>query len=122
MEFYYRRISAVIQCKPLRGQPIKKLFFFFEFSRVPPGAHPLTRKTDEIGIGTCKLALTLLPFCYFTSQAIPDSKLRQWELRNTERFESVRAEINGRLYGFHFRVFSQLAFLVLTIHSESLPN
>ena len=36
LEFYYCRISAVKQCKPLQGSQSKNLNFF-EFSRVSPG-------------------------------------------------------------------------------------
>ena len=47
-EFYYRRISAVEQCKLLRGSQSKKIFFF-EFSRVSPAAHPLSKKPEDSG-------------------------------------------------------------------------
>ena len=53
LEFYYRRISAVKPCKPLRSSQSKNLNFF-EFSRVSPGTHPLTKNREdsvyEIGI------------------------------------------------------------------------
>ena len=48
LEFYYRRISAVKQCKLLQGSQSKYLIFF-EFSRVSPGAHPLTKKPEDSG-------------------------------------------------------------------------
>ena len=48
VEFYYRRISAVKQWKPLRCSQSKNLNFF-EFSRVSPGAHPLTKKPEDSG-------------------------------------------------------------------------
>ena len=47
LEFYYRRISAVKQWEPLRSlyrAANEKKFSFFEFSRVSPGTHPLTKK------------------------------------------------------------------------------
>ena len=46
LELYYRRISAVKQCKPLQGS---QSIIFFEFSRVSPGAHPLTKKPEDSG-------------------------------------------------------------------------
>ena len=54
LEFYYRMISAVKQWKPLRSgacteQPIKRFKTFFEFSRVSPGDHPLTKKPEDSG-------------------------------------------------------------------------
>ena len=48
LEFSYRKISAVKQWKPLRGSQSKNLFFF-EFSRVSTGAHPLTKKPEDSG-------------------------------------------------------------------------
>ena len=48
LEFYYRSISAVKQCKPLRSSQSKQ-FDFFEFSRVSPGALPLTKKPEDSG-------------------------------------------------------------------------
>ena len=45
LEFYYRRISAVKQCKPLQSSQLKKLEFF----RVSPGAHLLTKKPEDSG-------------------------------------------------------------------------
>ena len=47
LEFYYRRISAVKQCKLLRGSQFEKKNFFFEFSRVSPGAHSLTKNPED---------------------------------------------------------------------------
>ena len=43
LEFYYPRISAVKQCKPLRGSQS------IEFSRISPGAHSLTKKPEDSG-------------------------------------------------------------------------
>ena len=48
LEFSYRKISAVKQCKPLRGSQ-SKIFFFFEFSRVSTGAHSVTKKPEDSG-------------------------------------------------------------------------
>ena len=48
LEFYYRRISAVKQCKPLRSSH-KKIEFFFKFSRVSPGDPPLTKSLRTLG-------------------------------------------------------------------------
>ena len=48
LEFYYSRISAVKQCKPLRGSQSKNLFFF-EFSRVSPGDHTQTKTPENSG-------------------------------------------------------------------------
>ena len=48
IEFYYRRISAVKQWKPLRNSQSKKLNFF----RCPqslPGVAPLTKKPEDSG-------------------------------------------------------------------------
>ena len=45
LEFYYRRISAVKQCKPLRSSQSNSINFF-EFSRVSPGAHTSCRLTN----------------------------------------------------------------------------
>ena len=49
LEFCYRRISAVKQLimQAVTRQPINKIFFFSEFSRVSPGAHPLTKKPED---------------------------------------------------------------------------
>ena len=44
----HRLISAVKQCKLLRDSQSKNLIFF-EFSRVSPGAHPLTKKPEDSG-------------------------------------------------------------------------
>ena len=41
IEFYYRRISAVKQWKPLRT------LTFFDVPRVSPGAYPLTKKPED---------------------------------------------------------------------------
>ena len=49
LEFCYRRISAVKQCKPLRSSQSKNSFFFRIPSRVSPGAHPLTKKPEDSG-------------------------------------------------------------------------
>ena len=48
IEFYYRRISAVKQWKPLRNSQSENLNFF-EVPRVSPGAHPLTKKPEDSG-------------------------------------------------------------------------
>ena len=48
LEFYYRSISAVKLCKPLRGSQSKQ-FDFFEFSRGSPGALPLTKEPEDSG-------------------------------------------------------------------------
>ena len=47
LEFCYRRISAVKQCKPLWGSQSKK-FYFFEFPRVSP-CDPLTKEPEDSG-------------------------------------------------------------------------
>ena len=46
LEFYYRMISAVKQCKLLRASQSKNLNFF-ELSRVSSEAHPLTKKPED---------------------------------------------------------------------------
>ena len=43
---HHRRISAIKQWKPLCSSQSKKLTFF-EFFRVSPGAHPLTKKPED---------------------------------------------------------------------------
>ena len=48
LEFYYRRFSAVKQCKLLQGSRSKNLNFF-EFSRVSAVAHPLTKNPEDSG-------------------------------------------------------------------------
>ena len=59
LEFYYRMISAVKQCKLLRGSRSKNLIFF-EFSRVFPGDQPLGKEPEysgnEIAIATLQNA------------------------------------------------------------------
>ena len=48
LEFYYRRICAVKQCKPLQAAN-QKINFFFEFSRVSPGDQPLAKEPEDSG-------------------------------------------------------------------------
>ena len=48
LEFYYRRITSVKQCKLLPDSQSKNLFFF-EFSRVSSGVFPLTNKPEDSG-------------------------------------------------------------------------
>ena len=48
LEFYYRRISAVKQWKPLRSL-YRAANQKFQFSRVSPGAYPLTKKPGDSG-------------------------------------------------------------------------
>ena len=48
LEFSYRKISAVKQWMPLRGNQSKKLIFF-EFSRVSTGAHTRNKKPEDSG-------------------------------------------------------------------------
>ena len=45
LEFCYRKISAVKQCKPLLGSQAKKIFF--SNSPVCPGAHSLTKNPED---------------------------------------------------------------------------
>ena len=66
IEFYYRRISAVKQWKPLRDSQSKKIEFF----RCPqslPGVAPLTKKPEdsgyEIGFRTVSHLATAHSFC-----------------------------------------------------------
>ena len=49
LEFCYRGISAVKQCKSFTGQPIENFIFFFVFSRVSPGDQPLAKEPDDSG-------------------------------------------------------------------------
>ena len=55
LEFCYRRISAVKPAMEQRGSQ-SKTNFFFEFSRVSPGAHPLTKKPEDSGNEIAKMA------------------------------------------------------------------
>ena len=73
LEFYNRRISAVKQWKPLRSSQSKNLHFF-EFSRVSPGAYPLTKKPEdsrnEIGSSLMKseVALSIHKYLVFINK------------------------------------------------------
>ena len=48
LEFYYWRISAVKQCKPLWGSQSKHLNFF-KFPRASPGDQPLAKESEDSG-------------------------------------------------------------------------
>ena len=48
IKFYYRRISAVKQWKPLRDSQSKKLNFF-DVPQSLPGVAPLTKKPEDSG-------------------------------------------------------------------------
>ena len=109
LEFYYRRISAVKQWKPLRSlyrAANQKNLNFFQFSRVSPGAYPLTKKPEDSGyeIGSAfddlELDPGLSPLCL---SGMPDTrpKIHSFNQRCSMRFghqsvSGVRSFYNER--------------------------
>ena len=52
LEFYYRRIPAVKQCKPLWGSQSKHLHYFFQILQSLSLCPPLTKKPEDSGYKT----------------------------------------------------------------------
>ena len=103
LEFCYRKVSAVKQCKSLQSSQSKNLNFF-EFPRLSTGAHSLTKKARGLWVRDWGTGI-LLPqdFCGKTMQVVTEQPIEQFKCFRILQSLSWRPPADQRARGLWVR-------------------